>query len=108
MTRSGNPDFCLPKREVVLGIKSRDTGNRFLSWRDAVDDAPKSGEFLDSQRISIEFAFRKKTRKIDFSVTKQQKKKIENTSARPGVGSENNTSVVSDADDGRAHGMRGA
>lgn len=30
-----------PWEEIVVMI-TRDTGKRFLSWRDAVDDAPKS------------------------------------------------------------------
>lgn len=43
-----------PWEEIVVMI-TRDTGKRFLSWRDAVDDAPKSREFLDSWQILVQF-----------------------------------------------------
>ena len=38
---------------------------------------------------------------------RERNQKNKNTSAGARVGSENNTAVVSDADDGGAHGVRG-
>lgn len=61
------------------------------------------------EQLNLGFGIGEKDEKIRiFSEAKQRGKlKKKNTSAGARVGSENNTAVVSDADDGGAHGVRG-